>query len=295
MDTENPKPQTGGLKLMTVFIVVLLLHVAVIGSISAYHLLKGNTGDALANKTPAVETNEAATTKDPLAEGANPTTDEGKSTAKSPSALDESFVNTPNQSAAEQMVDAAPANAAATPLTPALTPESTKVTTAANSAVSAGDYAVAKGDTLSRIARVHGMKIAALRELNGLKNDNLKIGQKLKVQAAPVAEPTPNTSLVAKTVKAVETAAPKLSTVSKSTYTIAKGDTLVKIARQFKTTPAALMAANKIGDPAKLKIGSVLQIPGAVGTRNELSEQKDGPQPFKPVKPDHGDLVMVKP
>jgi LysM repeat protein len=162
-------------------------------------------------------------------------------------------------------------------------------------AVSEKEYAVAKGDTLSRIARAHGMKVAQLREINGLKNDNLKIGQKLKVSGEPKKE-------AAATTVAISTPAPapsvkaeaKAPAPAAASYTVSKGDTLAKIARQFNTTPTVLMAANKITDPTKLKIGAVLVIPGSA-SRNQLSEQKDGQQPFKPVKPDHGDLVMVKP
>ena len=43
---SNPKPQTGGLKLMTVFILVLALHVLVIGGFTIYHLVSGGSTDA---------------------------------------------------------------------------------------------------------------------------------------------------------------------------------------------------------------------------------------------------------
>ncbi len=43
---SNIKPQsTGGLKLMTVFVVVLALHVVVIGGMTTYYLLKGGSAD----------------------------------------------------------------------------------------------------------------------------------------------------------------------------------------------------------------------------------------------------------
>jgi len=55
MDTNdsNIKPQqTGGLKLMTVFIFVLALHVVVIGGVTVYHLMSGGGSDAdLVDKT----------------------------------------------------------------------------------------------------------------------------------------------------------------------------------------------------------------------------------------------------
>jgi len=48
---------------------------------------------------------------------------------------------------------------------------------------------------------------------------------------------------------------------SKKTYTVAKGDTPVSIARKFKISSDQLLAANKIEDAHKLKIGQKLVIP----------------------------------
>jgi len=56
---------------------------------------------------------------------------------------------------------------------------------------------------------------------------------------------------------------PKLN--STGTYVIRQGDSLYKIARAFKTTPEALMAANNLRS-TKLKIGRSLTIPGARNT-----------------------------
>jgi LysM repeat protein len=46
-----------------------------------------------------------------------------------------------------------------------------------------------------------------------------------------------------------------------SIYEVKQGDSLVAIARRHKVTPAALVAANGIKDPSKLKIGQKLKIP----------------------------------
>lgn len=56
---------------------------------------------------------------------------------------------------------------------------------------------------------------------------------------------------------------PKLN--STGTYVIRQGDSLYKIARAFKTTPEALMAANNLRS-TKLRIGRSLTIPGARNT-----------------------------
>jgi membrane-bound lytic murein transglycosylase D len=43
-------------------------------------------------------------------------------------------------------------------------------------------YTVKKGDTLYKIATKHGLTVQKLKKLNGMKNDNIRVGQKLKVR-----------------------------------------------------------------------------------------------------------------
>ena len=43
------------------------------------------------------------------------------------------------------------------------------------------EYTVQSGDTLSLIAQAFGTTIAKIKEMNGLKNDNLRVGQKLNL------------------------------------------------------------------------------------------------------------------
>ena len=44
-----------------------------------------------------------------------------------------------------------------------------------------GYYTVKKGDTLGKIASRHGVSVATLRKRNGLKSDNIRVGQRLKI------------------------------------------------------------------------------------------------------------------
>lgn len=59
-------------------------------------------------------------------------------------------------------------------------PKSTKKKSG-NATASSGSYKVRKGDTLDKIARRNGTTVAKLRRLNGIKNDKLSIGQRLKL------------------------------------------------------------------------------------------------------------------
>jgi LysM repeat protein len=77
---------------------------------------------------------------------------------------------------------------------------------------------------------------------------------------APVVKPVAKEERKAIPVKpAPESAVAKSE--SKKTYVVAKGDNPVSIARKFKISSDDLLAANKIDDPHKLKIGQKLIIP----------------------------------
>ena len=71
-------------------------------------------------------------------------------------------------------------------------------------------------------------------------------------------------------VKPIAENSPKAE--SKRTYVVAKGDTPVSIAKKFKITSDQLLAANKIEDAHKLKIGQKLVIPAAKPTKPKKSE-----------------------
>ncbi len=71
-------------------------------------------------------------------------------------------------------------------------------------------------------------------------------------------------------VKAVAETTPKAE--NKKTYTVAKGDTPVSIAKKFKITSDQLLTANKVEDAHKLKIGQKLVIPPPKQTKPKKSE-----------------------
>lgn len=102
-------------------------------------------------------------------------------------------------------------------------------------------YPVAHGDTLSKIAREHNTTVAALVELNGIKDpDHICVGDVLKI-------PT----------EATEESKPADTEHEDNTYTSVEGDTLSKIARDHNTTVAALCELNDI----HVCVGEVLKLP----------------------------------
>jgi LysM repeat protein len=140
-NNDSIKPdQTGGLKLMTVFIAVLALHVLVIGGFTVYHLMSSSGGDAelaldknhklKADGTVVATDNPApdATGADKAADAANPpapaAADTGSATVPS-AAPTPSPAPGANETASNQPKPAAPTPAPATANTPTLTPNST--------------------------------------------------------------------------------------------------------------------------------------------------------------------------
>lgn len=76
--------------------------------------------------------------------------------------------------------------------------------TTATEPVSTGEtstYTVKGGDNLTKIAKRHGTTVKAIRAANGLKSNEIKVGQKLKIpgkaaEAAPAATPAPASTTI---------------------------------------------------------------------------------------------------
>lgn len=98
-------------------------------------------------------------------------------------------------------------------------------------------YTVKKGDTLYGISNQFGVSVVDLKNLNNLKDNNLKIGQVLKISQNSGTNPD--------------------STVN---YIVKKGDSLYSIARVYKTTVQEIQKLNNLKSNA-LSIGQELKIP----------------------------------
>lgn len=106
-------------------------------------------------------------------------------------------------------------------------------------------YTIKRGDTLSHIALQYKTTVAKLKAENNLRSDLIFVGQKLNIPGGTTSTPAPAPK------PATSKPAPKPSTttttkVSNTTYTIKRGDTLSKIARDYKTTVSALKSLNNL-------------------------------------------------
>lgn len=94
-------------------------------------------------------------------------------------------------------------------------------------------YTVKKGDTLSSVARAHGVTVQQLVAENGIQNpDLIVVGQKLRIPAKK----------------------------QERVYVVKENDTLTGIAGKFGTTVAALVQKNGIANPDLIVVGQRLKI-----------------------------------
>ncbi len=120
-------------------------------------------------------------------------------------------------------------------------------------------HKVRRGDTLWGIARLHGVSVGDLMDLNHLSDSTLREGQTLKI-------PRPGSD-------------PALAPAKATTYTVAKGETFRGIARKFGLTQDDLERANPKIDPDRPKAGSKLTIPATVSTPEKTRSESGKTEP----------------
>jgi len=109
---------------------------------------------------------------------------------------------------------------------------------------------VKRGDTLTGIAKRHGLDLASIVALNQLPDPNrIYPGQELRIGIDPA-------TAIAVTVVAVAPAEARVHVVS-------RGENLTRIAAHYGVTVAAIVQANGIANPSRIIGGQRLVIPGA--------------------------------
>lgn len=123
------------------------------------------------------------------------------------------------------------------------------VSTSTSSIYGGITYTVRRGDTLGSIARKYKISINDLMQLNGLKGNIIRIGQKLRIKGQEAIR---------------ESNTPTKKVVSKSAaikrHKVRRGESLWTIARKYGVSIDALKRQNKLKKSA-IKAGDTLSIP----------------------------------
>ncbi|WP_299332793.1 LysM peptidoglycan-binding domain-containing protein [uncultured Psychroserpens sp.] len=112
-------------------------------------------------------------------------------------------------------------------------------------------YRVRSGDYLGKIARKYGVRVSQIKKWNGLRSNNLRIGQRLTIYPRK-----PSTT----SGKKVSISKPKktINTEGKSTYRVKKGDSLWSISQKFPGVSIQNIKDWNDISSNKLKIGMTL-------------------------------------
>jgi membrane-bound lytic murein transglycosylase D len=138
-------------------------------------------------------------------------------------------------------------------------------------------HRVRSGESLTGIARQHGVSVDSLRARNGLRGSVIHPGDILMVPrdgataTAPVAESRPD--IVAQLPerlppagRATAPAGASSAAAAARSHKVKPGETLWGVARRYGVTVPALAAENGMTSKSQLVAGSRLKIPGAGGT-----------------------------
>lgn len=114
-------------------------------------------------------------------------------------------------------------------------------------------YRVKSGDYLGKISRIYGVRVSDIKKWNGLRSNNLSIGQRLTIYPKrPYVETTATTS--------TKTTAPKPISGQVITYVVVSGDSLWSISQKFPGVSVQNIkdwngiSGNKLKPGMKLKI-----------------------------------------
>lgn len=132
-------------------------------------------------------------------------------------------------------------------------------------------YTVQKGDSLWSIAKKNHLTVAELAKANSLgASTPLQPGKKLIIPGKPGAAAQPKDLGTTPAPVADKPAAPAHAGNGEAVkHTVLAGESLGTIARKYQITVRELAVTNNITDPAKVRVGQTLTIPGfkAVGAK----------------------------
>ena len=126
------------------------------------------------------------------------------------------------------------------------------------------EHRVRRGDTLSEIAAEYHVSLAALMRMNGLgRRDIIRVGQVISLPVNAAGAARARNVLVAAEAPSVSPPAAETDVDGNRQYTVARGDSIERIAKRFQVDADSLLAANGIGNKNLIYAGQNLVIPGA--------------------------------
>jgi LysM repeat protein len=128
-------------------------------------------------------------------------------------------------------------------------------------------HKVAKGDTLTSLAKKYKTSVESLKSANGLRSDTISLGQNLKIPSVQTADNT-TTAPPQKKDSAQSAAFSYDNDLLKNDetygyYTVANGDNLYALARDFFTTMSELQRVNRLGSSTVIHPGDEIIVPTA--------------------------------
>src|SRR5690625_314167 len=127
-------------------------------------------------------------------------------------------------------------------------------------------YTVVAGDSLSVIGQKYGVSVANLKRWNNLNSDLIRVGQILYIEGT--AKPSNNSD---------KNNSNDSSAKEVTTYTVKSGDSLSKIASQYKVTVAQLKSWNNLRSDT-IYIGQKLSINGQASSNSKNNGSEKTPE-----------------
>lgn len=123
-------------------------------------------------------------------------------------------------------------------------------------------YTVARGDSLWSIAKRNNLTVSELAAANNLRaSAMLKVNQKLIIPGQAITN-NPSFGPAKPAAKTTLKQPVEASSTKKMIHVVASGQTLGGIARKYDVSVGSIATANNISDPAKIRPGQKLLIPG---------------------------------
>ena len=133
------------------------------------------------------------------------------------------------------------------------------------------NHKVTEGDNLTKLAQQYNTTPEAIMQANNLTNDNIQIGQTLKMPNGPKASQQQSGNVASNKKNEVQ-----------STYfhKVKEGQNLTKLAQQYNTTPEVIKQLNNLSDD-NIKVGQNLKVPNTGVRPQQVSST---PPPAKQSK-----------